>query len=137
MLENNKVINYNNTKMMCPKEREIWLVDFGEQKGSKQGGVRPALIASNDKYNYFSPTVAAIPITSRTYKKSPVHVTLNVGEAHGLYKNSVIEVEKMQDIDKFQLIKKMGNIPEVKEREVAEKFAIQFPMVNMLQLARA
>lgn len=129
--------NYNNSKLLNPRNMEIWLIDFGDQKGSKQGGIRPALIASNDKYNFFSPTVTAIPITSRVNKKSPVHVMINVGEVDGLYKDSVIEVEKIQDVDKFQLIKKIGVLPEVKEREVAEKFTIQFPMLNTLQLVRA
>lgn len=128
--------NYNNIKAY-PKYGEIWYTNFGEQSGSKQGGIRPALIASNNIYNRFSPTITAIPISSRTYKKSPVHVFLSAGEVSGLYKDSIIEVEKMQDIDKFQLIKKVGVLPKVKEREVAEKFTIQFPMLNMLQLVNA
>ena len=43
----------------------------------------------------------------------------------------------MQDIDKFQLIKKVGVLPKVKEREVAEKFLIQYPVLNTLQLVKA
>ncbi len=126
----------NNTKKSYPKYRDIWYIDFGKQNGSKQGGIRPALIASNNMYNRFSPTVTAIPITSRTYKNSPVHVFLSTEDVDGLYKDSIIEVEKMQDIDKFQLIKKIGVLPENKEREVAEKFTIQFPMLNSLQLVK-
>lgn len=129
--------NYDNIRTIFPKYGEIWCIDFGEQSGSKQSGIRPALIASNNIYNRFSPTITAIPISSRTYKKSPVHVFLSAGEVSGLYKDSIIEVEKMQDIDKFQLIKKVGVLPKVKEREVAEKFTIQFPMLNMLQLVNA
>jgi mRNA interferase MazF len=132
MLQTTQIDKSYNIKVIYPKERDVWVVDFGTQTGSKQGGIRPALIVSNDKYNFFSPTVTAIPISSRTYKKSPVHVFLNVGEVQGLYKDSIIEVEKMQDIVKFQLIKKIGVISDVKEREVAEKFTIQFPMLISL-----
>lgn len=135
MLNTNCKINKSNC--IKPKAGEIWYVDFGTQTGSKQGGVRPALIFSNNIYNCFSPTVTAIPITSRTYKNSPVHVFISSDEACGLNKDSVIEVEKMQDIDKFQLIKKIGVLPKVKEREVAEKFLIQYPALNTLQLVRA
>lgn len=38
----------------------------------------------------------------------------------------MIEVEKIQDIDKFQLIKKIGVLPKVKEDEVTEKIKYQF-----------
>jgi len=126
-----------NVEKFNPKYGEIWYVDFGKQTGSKQGGIRPALIESNNKYNFFSPTVTAIPITSRTYKYSPVHVPVSCSLKCGLSKDSVIEIEKMQDIDKFQLIKKVGVLPKVKEREVAEKFLIQYPVLNTLQLVKA
>ena len=33
---------------MC-KRGDIYYVDFGEKDGSKQGGVRPALVVSNNK----------------------------------------------------------------------------------------
>jgi Growth inhibitor len=137
MLQAVNTIQTNNSKLLTPKERDVWYVDFGDAIGSQQGGIRPALIVSNNIYNRFSPTITAIPITSRIYKKSPVHVELNVGEVIGLDKDSVIEVEKMRDVNKFQLIKKIGTITLDKEREVAEKFTIQFPMLNMLQLVNA
>lgn len=39
---------------MC-KRGDIYYVDFGEKDGSKQGGVRPALVVSNNKANKHSP----------------------------------------------------------------------------------
>ena len=131
------VVLQKNIEKINPKYGEIWYIDFGNQNGSKQGGVRPALISSNNVYNKFSPTVTAIPITSRTYKYSPVHVPVSCNAKCGLNKDSVIEIEKMQDIDKFQLIKKVGVLPKVKEREVAEKFLIQYPVLSSLQLVKA
>lgn len=115
-----------------PKEKEIWWADLKDAIGSQQGGIRPILIVSNDKYNYFSPTITAIPITSKINKKSPVHVPLCADRKNGISEDSVIEVEKMRDINKFQLIKKIGTISDTKEREVAEKFTIQFPMLISL-----
>jgi mRNA interferase MazF len=117
---------------IIPKEKEIWWANLQNAIGSQQGGIRPILVISNDKYNYFSPTITAIPITSKINKKSPVHVMLFADEGNGIQKNSTIEVEKICDINKFQLIKKIGVISDVKEREVAEKFTIQFPMLISL-----
>lgn len=128
---------YNNTKCVYPKRNDIWLVNFGKQIGSKQGGIRPALIESNNKYNFFSPTVTAIPITSQIQKKSPVHIFISNYEIEGLSKDSMIEVEKIQDIDKFQLIKKIGVLPKVKEDEVTEKIKYQFAIQDSYQLVRA
>lgn len=133
----NSTVCNNNIKTIHPKKNEIWLVDFGKQTGSKQGGIRPALVESNNKYNFFSPTITAIPFTSRVNKKSPVHVFLNYSEVEGLSKDSMIEVEKIQDVDKFQLIKRIGVLPKVKENEVIEKIKYQFDIQDSYQLVRA
>ena len=39
---------------MC-KRGDIYYVDFGKREGSKQGGIRPALVVSNNKANKHSP----------------------------------------------------------------------------------
>ena len=47
---------------MC-KRGDIYYVDFGEKDGSKQGGVRPALVVSNNKANKHSPVVTVVPLS--------------------------------------------------------------------------
>ena len=53
---------------MC-KRGDIYYVDFGEKDGSKQGGVRPALVVSNNKANKHSPVVTVVPLSARVWKK--------------------------------------------------------------------
>ena len=62
---------------MC-KRGDIYYVDFGEKDGSKQGGVRPALVVSNNKANKHSPVVTVIPLSARVWKKKylPTHVQI-------------------------------------------------------------
>jgi mRNA interferase MazF len=132
MLQTTESYKQKNIKCDYPLERSIYLVNFRDAIGSQQGGIRPALVASNNTYNKFSPTITVIPITSKINKKSPVHVLIDANSLNGLSKDSVIEVEKMRDINKFQLIKKMGTISVEEERKVAEKFTIQFPMLISL-----
>jgi mRNA interferase MazF len=134
---------YSNAKLINPQEGEIWYADLTDAKGSQQGGIRPVLIISNDKYNFFSTTVNAralvesdsfvgIPLTSRVDKYSPVHVNYSVNEIVGLIKDSAVEVEKMRDINKFQLKGKIGKMTNEQQELVAEKTLMQLPMMQRL-----
>ena len=53
---------------------EVWWVDFGSPCGSEQGGLRPALIVSNDVGNHYAPILIVAPLTSRPKKPLPTHV---------------------------------------------------------------
>ena len=65
---------------MC-KRGDIYYVDFGEKSGSKQGGIRPALVVSNNKANKHSPVVTVVPLSARVWKKKylPTHVQIPKG----------------------------------------------------------
>ena len=43
---------------------DILEVDFGDTKGSEQGGIRPALVVQNNKGNKFSSTIKVVPMTA-------------------------------------------------------------------------
>ena len=49
---------------------EIYWVEFDPVKGSKQGGLRPALVVQNDVGNRYSPTTVVVVIT-RTIPPRP------------------------------------------------------------------
>ena len=78
---------------MC-KRGDIYYVDFGEKDGSKQGGVRPALVVSNNKANKHSPVVTVVPLSARVWKKKylPTHVQIPKGS--GLNKPSMALAEQ-------------------------------------------
>ena len=55
------------------KKGDIYYADLTPVIGSEQGGIRPVLIVQNDVGNYYSPTVIAAAITSRSKVSSHPH----------------------------------------------------------------
>ena len=86
---------------MC-KRGDIYYVDFGEKAGSEQGGVRPALVVSNNKANKHSPVVTVIPLSARVWKKKylPTHVQIPLKKSSGLNKPSMALAEQVETLDK-------------------------------------
>ena len=82
---------------MC-KRGDIYYVDFGEKAGSEQGGVRPALVVSNNKANKHSPVVTVIPLSARVWKSS------------GLNKPSMALAEQVETLDKTRLGERIGEV---------------------------
>lgn len=81
----------------------VYLADLGEYEGSVQGGTRPVVVLQNDVGNKFSPTTLVCPLTSKTKKELPTHVTLPTSV--GLQKESVALCEQIRVIDKSKLKK--------------------------------
>ena len=85
-----------------PRAGEVWLVDFEPRVGREQGGVRPALVISNDAFNAVRNELhIVVPITSRD-RGLAYHVNLEPPEG-GLTKPSVAmcEQERSQSIVRF------------------------------------
>ena len=66
-------LNNNNLEI---KRGSIIMVDLPLGNGSVQGGIRPAVVISNDKGNKFSPVLIVIPLTSRTKKPIATHYNI-------------------------------------------------------------
>ena len=81
----------------------VYLADLGEYDGSVQGGTRPVVVLQNDIGNKFSPTTLVCPLTSKSKKEMPTHVTLP--RSAGLEKESVALCEQIRVIDKTKLKK--------------------------------
>jgi mRNA interferase MazF len=95
-----QIFNYNNRTDIIVRG-EIYWVDFGEGKGSIQGGIRPAVITCNNMNNKFCPTINVAPITSSINKKNiPSHVQI---EGCGLDKPSTILIEQTRTVNKTDL----------------------------------
>lgn len=85
------------------KEGDIIQVDLGEGKGSKQGGIRPALVVSNNIGNKHSPLLKVIPFTTQKQNKNlPTHKRYKAGEG-GLPHDSILLAESTIDINKTQI----------------------------------
>ena len=63
-----------------PKVGEVWLVDLSNATGHQQRGIRPFVVTSNNKRNFFSPTIKGNPLSSRIYKRSPVQFSPPYGD---------------------------------------------------------
>lgn len=96
---------------MC-KRGDIYFVDFGEKDGSKQGGIRPALVVSNNKANLHSPVVTVVPLSARVWKKKylPTHVQIPKRKNCGLDKPSMALAEQVETLDKKRLGEKIGEV---------------------------
>lgn len=87
---------------------EIYRARLDPVLGCEQSGQRPVLIVQNNVGNKYSPTVIALPITSRlTKSRLPTHVEIAAG-ASGLSKPSLILAEQVRTLDKQRLIEKLG-----------------------------
>lgn len=71
---------------MC-KRGDIYYADFGVKMGScEQGGIRPAVVVSNNKANANSPVITVVPLTTKIWKKPylPTHVQIPYSVTTGL-----------------------------------------------------
>lgn len=105
------VKNNHNQDIVVRRGNIVW-VDFGTYNDkSKQGGVRPACIVSNNKCNKYSPVVTVVPITSKNKKKGlPTHIEVSKKDARGLMRDSVALTEQIHSIDKKDIRKVSGMI---------------------------
>jgi len=92
-----------------PSRGEVWQVSLGPVKGREQDGERPAVIISDDDFN-FGPAelLVVVPMTKRN-KGISLHVFVPKGEA-GLDFDSYIKVEDIRSISKERLVRYRGEL---------------------------
>lgn len=97
---------------MC-KRGDIYYADFGVKMDScEQGGIRPAVVVSNNKANANSPVITVVPLTTKIWKKPylPTHVQIPYSVTTGLHRKSMALAEQVETIDKKKLTEKIGEI---------------------------
>ena len=106
------------------KRGQIWMAEFYDGVGSEQKGrQRPILIAQNDMGNFYAPTVTIVPLTSRTKRWMPTHVTLH--KTICLLYTSTALVEQITTISKERFIKFLGMIDSSEMIQVEEAIRVQ------------
>ena len=84
--------------------------EFPDRDGSIQSGYRPGIIIQNNVGNIYSPTVIAIPLTSKIKNlEQGTHMLIKSDEENGLKVDSMLLAEQIATIDKHN-IKKIGRI---------------------------
>lgn len=112
------------------KRGDIFMVDFGRNDGSKQGGLRPAICISNNRANRFSPVVSMCPITTKFSKRPlPTHVKLNI-ETCGMKYESQILTEQIYPINKSELRQYIGRIDSIDTKKLNEALEISIEVGN-------
>ena len=77
---------------------EIYLYDFGNNGGSIQNGVRPALVVQCDEGNAASSTTIIAAMTSIIKKQYlPSHIIL--GDRFGLKEQSMVMLEQLKTVN--------------------------------------
>ena len=102
---------------------DIYYVDFGNQPGSVEHGVRPAMVVQNDVGNRYAPTVIVAAITSEIKKlRQPTRIKL--GKQFGLTFDSMLLLEQLFTIDKSQLETYVGTASNDFLREIDRSIAV-------------
>ncbi len=102
-----------------PRRGEVWLVDLDPSRGHEQGGVRPALVVSDDRFNAGpAELVVVVPITSRD-KGIASHVRLEPPEG-GLRAPSFAKAEDVRSISTLRLRQRQGSVHTSTLRQVDE-----------------
>lgn len=94
-------------------------LDYG--KGSIQKKKRPYIIVSNEKGTTNATIITVMPLTSAKKKKLPVHECLEARSETGLSCYSMILGEQPQTICKQEVIRKLGNVTDKKQRNNVNK----------------
>jgi mRNA interferase MazF len=99
-----------------PSMGEVWDVDFDPQVGREQGGVRPALVISNNQFNRVPNGLYFVaPITGRD-RDIPLHVRMVPPEG-GLSKPSVIMCDQARAQSERRFLWRRGTVsPEIVAR---------------------
>lgn len=111
---------------------DIHYVNFPDDGDSIQSGMRPAIIASNDIGNKYSPTVNVIPLTTSKIKMDkpyPMHVII---PACGGIRKSVALVEQMRPVAKTRVSPRpVATITNETKEQLGKAMRSQFPMCAM------
>ena len=99
------------------KRGEIYWIDWSPGRGSKQSGLRPALVIQNDTGNKYSPTTIVAGLTTAIEKPYPFLVKVTTKES-GLPKDSTVNLAVIMTINKTRLTDKCGKLSEAKMAEV-------------------
>lgn len=114
--------------MATPKRGEIYWVDFHPARGVEQKGRRPALVVQNDTGNAMAPyTVVVAVTTTPIHKPYPFMVALAAGEG-GLREASVVNCSQILTIDQARLGGRLGQVDEVRMRQVDEALRYQLAL---------
>lgn len=111
------------------KRGALFFAKLADVGGRVQNGMRPVLVIQNNAGNKFSQTTIVVPLTSRNKKSLPTHI--RVGKENGLSTNSTILAEQIICIDKAQIGRFVGQLPESIMKQVDRALAVSIGLPSV------
>lgn len=97
--------------MLLPNRGEVWRVNLDPTLGHEQGGTRPCLVVSHDKFNHGKAELVIVLPLTRTDRGIPSHVRIEPPEG-GLPAASFIKCEEVRCISRARLHSQYGRVSE-------------------------
>ena len=92
-----------------PRLGEVWSVTFDPVRGHKQGGVRPGLVLSSDRFNRTPHTLCILAPLTRTDRGIPSHIPIHPPEG-GLRDISFALCEQVKSLSVSRLHRRLGTV---------------------------
>lgn len=100
--------------MLKYNKYDVIFGEFPDNDGSVQSGYRPGIVIQNNIGNKYSPTLIAIPLTSKIKNlDQATHILIESDNENGLKVNSMLLAEQISTIDKKKA-RKIGVISDRK-----------------------
>jgi mRNA interferase MazF len=102
---------------------DLLLVDLEPRELSEQGGVRPALVVSNDGFNRHFPLLTVLPLTRSSGKRRPVYafeVLLPAGAA-GNPEESIVMPQQVRTVSRARASARLGSLVDPALRDAVEE----------------
>jgi len=106
-----------------PRRGDIWWADFSPTRGHEQRGRRPALVASDDRFNDSAADLVLLcPLTTTERPGIPWHIDVETDS--GLPQRSFVMCEQVRSASKQRLSERAGTAPSSVMREVEDRLRV-------------
>jgi mRNA interferase MazF len=94
---------------VIPERGEVWVVDLDPVRGHEQGGWRPALIVSANRFNRSSAELVVVAPLTSVPKRVRFHVAVQPPEG-GLHHASFVKPEDVRSVSTGRLGQRLGRV---------------------------
>src|SRR5215211_5515301 len=102
-----------------PRLGEVWSVTFDPVRSHEQGGMRPGLVISNDRFNRTPHTFCILVPLTRTNRGIPLHIAIHPPEG-GLRDVSFALCEQAKSLSVSRLQRRLGTVNEATAERIQE-----------------
>jgi len=114
-----------------PERGDVYICEFGPERGSEQSGVRPAVVVERSTYARLASkrqVLVAPASTSPHLARLDFCVPVTARGGTGLRKNSYVNVSHVYSVAKERLQKRIGKIPDTKMKEIDSALKLIFDL---------